>query len=64
MYAAFILRIGSLVLSAVMGGMAIFCLFCAGQVANPDVVLNLLATTILFGGLATAVVHCQNRWLD
>jgi hypothetical protein len=64
MYSAFILRAGSQALSAAMGGMAVFCLYYTGQVAEPDFAWDLFTNTLIMGGLATSIVFCQNKYLN
>ena len=64
MQAAFLLRISSQVLSAIMGGMAIFCLYYDGQVSYPDLARWLLIDALKWGGLATVIVQCQARYLE
>jgi hypothetical protein len=46
-----------------MGGFALFCLYYAGKVANPDVAWHLFGNALICSGLATAIVYCQNKWL-
>jgi len=64
MQAAFLLRISSQALSAIMGGMAVFCLYYAVQMSDPDVARWLFINALKWGGLATIVVQCQARYLD
>jgi hypothetical protein len=64
MYAAFILRMGSQVLSAILGGLAVFCLCYAAWLPDPELVQNLLFKALLSGGAATVIVYCQRRYLD
>ena len=61
MQAVFLLRISSQVLSLIMGGMAVFYLYYAGQVPH---YVWLLIDALKWGGLATVVVQCQTRYLD
>jgi hypothetical protein len=63
MQSAFILRVSSQVLSAITGGVAVFYLYYAGQVATPDAAWLLFAEALKWGGIATAIVYCQNRYL-
>jgi hypothetical protein len=62
-YSAFLLRVGSQVLSAIMGGMAIFCLYYAAKVPNFDAAWWLLGKALIWGGLASAIVYCKKRYL-
>jgi len=64
MHAAFLLRISSQLLSSMMGGMAVFCLYYAGQVSDPDVVRYLFIEALKWGLPATAIVYCQRTYLD
>jgi hypothetical protein len=63
MQSAFILRISSQILSAITGGTAVFCLYYAGQVPNPNAAWLLFAEALKWGGIATAIVYCQDRYL-
>ena len=64
MQAAFLLRISSQPLSAIMGGMAVFCLYYVAQVPDPDLARWLFIDALKWGGLATVVVQCQAKYLD
>jgi low affinity Fe/Cu permease len=64
MYSTLIMRVSSQILSALLGGMAVFCLFYAGEVANAESAWQLLANTAICGGLATGIVFCQNKYLN
>jgi len=64
MHAAFLLRISSQLLSSMMGGMAVFCFYYAGQVSDPDVVRYLFIEALKWGLPATAIVYCQRTYLD
>ena len=64
MQGTFLRRISSQVISAIMGGIAVFCLYYAGQVPYPDLARWLLIDALKWGGLATVVVQCQARYLD
>jgi hypothetical protein len=64
MQAAFLIRISSKLMSAMMGGMAIFCLYYASQVHNDPFALHLFLDALKWGGCATAIVYCQGRYLD
>jgi hypothetical protein len=61
---ALLLRLSSQILSAVMGGMAIFCLYYAGQVPDPTAALVLIGDALVWGALAAAIVYCKHRYLD
>jgi hypothetical protein len=63
MYSALLLRLGSQVLSATMGGMAVFCLYYAAKVSSPDVVRWLLVNAFIWGGVATGIVYFQGKYL-
>jgi hypothetical protein len=62
--ALLLLRLNSQAMSAVMGGFAVFCLFCTIQAPNPDVVRYLLIEALKWGGLATIIVYFQGKYLD
>lgn len=62
--AAFLFRLASQVLSATMGSMAIFCLYYAGQVSNPNLVWVLLTDVLIWGGAPSAIVYSKNKYLD
>jgi hypothetical protein len=62
--AAFLLRLCSQIISAIMGGMAVFCLYYAGQAPDYEVALALIGDALVWGGLATAIVYCRSRYLD
>ena len=64
MQAALLLRISSQLLSSIVGGMAVFCLYHAGHISDPDVVRYLFMEALKWGLLATAIVYCQRRYLD
>ena len=40
-----------------------FCLYYAGQVSDPNAAWSLCAEALKWGGIATALVYCQNRYL-
>jgi hypothetical protein len=63
MDSAFLLRVGSQVLCAIMGGMAIFCLYYAGSLPDPQIVRLLFGAALKWGGLASAIVYCQGKYL-
>jgi hypothetical protein len=62
MFAGMLLRVGSLVLHSVMGGMSMFCLYYAGQISDFRLARNLLTNALLWGGLAVTVIYCQNKY--
>jgi len=64
MQAVLLMRISSQVISAIMGGIAVFCLYYAGQALNFDLASWLLIDALKWGGLATVVVQCQAKYLD
>ena len=64
MQAAIIIYISSQLLSSIMGGMAVFCLYYACQLSDPDVVLYFLIQAVKWGGPAAAIVYFQGRYLD
>jgi hypothetical protein len=64
MQAALLIRVGSQVLSATMGGMSLFCLYYAAQLSDPDVVRYLFIEAVKWGAPAAAIVYCQGKYLD
>jgi hypothetical protein len=64
MLAALMIRVGSEVLSASMGGFALFCLYYAAKLSDPDAVRLLCVEALEWGGAAAAIVYCQGRYLD
>jgi hypothetical protein len=62
--AAGFVRLSSQAMSAIIGGMAIFNLYYAGQVSDHDFALSLFLGALQWGGLATAVVYFQGKYLD
>jgi hypothetical protein len=64
MSASLMVRIGSQALSAMMGGMAVFCLIYAAKLSDPDVVRYLFIDAFKWGGPAAAIVYCQGKYLD
>ena len=60
MYSAFIIRVSSQIISGMLGGMAVFCLYYAAWLSNPI----LLGKALILGGAATVVVYFQDRYLD
>jgi len=64
MFSTLILRVGSEVLHATMGGFALFCLYYAGYVSNPDVARELFIEALKWGGMAAAIVYCKGKYLD
>ena len=62
---ALLLRLSSQLLSALMGGMAIFCLYYAARVPdNHDLILYLFLDALKWGGAATAIAYFQGKYLD
>ena len=59
MYSILLLRWSSQVLSAMLGGMAVFCLYYALVLGDP----SLFILVIKFGGPAIVIVYCQNKYL-
>jgi hypothetical protein len=64
MQAALLIRISSKLLSAMMGGTAIFCLYYAGEVTDYNLVGHLLFDGVKWGGCALATAYFQGRYLD
>jgi hypothetical protein len=63
MQAAILLRICSQALSAMMGGTAVFCLYYAAQLPDPDIVRYLFLDALKWSGCAAAIVYFQNKYL-
>jgi hypothetical protein len=64
MQAALLIRVSSQLLSSVMGGMALFCLYYAAQLSDPDMVRYLFLGALKWGGCAMAIVYFQGKYLD
>ena len=64
MQTALLIRISSKLLSAMMGGTAICCLYYAGQVTDYNLVRHLLLDGVKWSGCALAIVYFQGRYLD
>jgi hypothetical protein len=64
MQTTILLRLSSQALSALMGGIAVFCLYYAAQIPDPDVVRYLFLDALKWGGCAAAIVYAQGRYLD
>jgi hypothetical protein len=47
-----------------MGGMCVFCLYYAANVADPDMVWHLLLNALQWGVLAAAVLYCKIKYLE
>jgi hypothetical protein len=58
-----LLRWCSQALSAGLGGYAVFCLLFAAVLSDPRIVGLCIVQALLFGGLATAIVYFQNKYL-
>jgi hypothetical protein len=58
------MRLSSQVLSAIMGGMAVCCLYFAAVLPDAHAVCLMLAETLKWGGLASAIVYCQGKYLN
>lgn len=59
-----LLRLASEVFHSVMGGMAVVCFYYAGQLSDPDRVLDLIIDGLIFGGFAAAILYCKIKFLD
>ena len=59
MYSILLLCWSSHVLSAMLGGMAVFCLYYTVVLGDP----SLLTLVIQFGGPAIVIGYCQNKYL-
>jgi hypothetical protein len=47
-----------------MGGMAVFCLYYAAQLSDPDIVRYFFIDALKWGGAATAIVYFQGKYLS
>ncbi len=61
--AAALLNVSTTALHALLGGMAIFCLFYAAFTPYPEVVSWLLLKMVQYGGMATALAYLQGKYL-
>ena len=64
MFAHTLLRTSSQAMSAVMGGMAVFCIYCACRATDHDFILHLIIEALKWGGFASAIVYFQGKYLD
>ena len=64
MLSAIVIRVGSMTLHSAMGGMAVFCLWYAAQLPDPDAVRHLFLEALKWGGLASIILYCQGKYLD
>jgi hypothetical protein len=62
MFAALLVRVGSLVLHSVMGGMAVFCLLYAALIQDPIVVRWLIIDALKYGVPAAIILYCQVKY--
>jgi hypothetical protein len=59
MYPTLLLRWSSQIVSATLGGMAVFCLYYTAALHEPWFLIEVTK----YGVPAIAVVYCQNRYL-
>jgi hypothetical protein len=64
MQAAILFYLASRVFSALMGGAAVFCLYYAGKVSDPNTVGSLLINALIWGGCAATIVYFQGKYLN
>jgi hypothetical protein len=64
MQATILIRISSQLLSTILGGMGVFCLYYAGQLSDFNAICYCFCKTLEYGGCATAIVYFQGRYLD
>jgi hypothetical protein len=64
MQAAILFYLASRVFSTLMGGVALFCLYYAGKVSDPNTVGSLLISALMWGGGAATLVYFQGRYLN
>jgi hypothetical protein len=63
MLAAILIRVASQILSSIMGGCALFCLYDSAQIPDYDVARYLVLSALKWGGCATAIVYFQDKYL-
>ena len=64
MLSAILIRVSTIAIHSMMGGMAVFCLYYAAQIPDANLVRYLLFDALKWGGLATIVLYCQKKYLD
>jgi hypothetical protein len=64
MLPAIMIRISSIAMHSMMGGMAVFCLYYAAQATDHDFVRYLLLEALKWGGLAGVILYYQGKYLD
>jgi hypothetical protein len=64
MLSAILIRVSTIAIHSMMGGMAVFCLYYAAQIPDANLVRYLLFDALKWGGLATIVLYCQEKYLD
>jgi hypothetical protein len=64
MQAVILIRLSSKLLSSIMGGMAVFCLFYAAHLPDFNAAWHLFMDALKWGGCATAIVYFQGKYLD
>ena len=69
MHSRFVIRVSSQLLSAIAGGAAMFNLFYAAvspyvaELRDPHAfVIMMLANTLIWGGIASAIAYCQEKY--
>ena len=63
MFSAMLIRVGTIALHSVMGGTAVFCLWYAAQVTDPNVVRWLVIEALKWGVAAAIILYCQVKYL-
>jgi hypothetical protein len=64
MYASFIISLSSQVLSSIMGGVGIFCLYYSWRASKYEIALHLFINGLIWGGLGSVIAYCQKRYFD
>ena len=64
MLSAILIRVSTIAIHSMMGGMALFCLYYAAQSPDPNFVRYLLFDAVKWGGLAAIILYCQEKHLD
>jgi hypothetical protein len=62
--AALLIRLSTQTMSALMGGIAMFCLYYAAQLPDYTIVRYLFIDGLKWGGAAALMVYFQGKYLD
>ena len=64
MFSTKLLRVCSIVLHSIMGGMCLFNLYYAGIVSDPALIRFLILNALIWGGVAGAILFYQLKYLE